>query len=182
MKAPLAPQAIFALLDEVARLTLIELTELVKSGGFLVCKDVYWAIEPSSLPKLHEGWQLTSTAPQDIRAARKIFITPTTPRTRGIWVQGLVNIAIRAGLEIKNARAWARSNIKEKHELLPFLAATLRDQKQVNGYLKIQPQMKWTTVNRLVNQHQLKHDFRPRFRIAMSNLVRELVMGVRAPR
>lgn len=169
-------------LTEVSQMGKHEIARRVKSGEFIVKKNIRFPVRDVILPPLKDGWKLFITTPSNIYATRKIFIVPTDNHSRKIWLQGLTNIAFRAGLKIHHARTWARSTIREKHELLEELVAIMKNNAVIDAYLTIRYNSSLKHVQQMVWVHGLSTDTKLYFHRLLAILVRELVTGEVASR
>lgn len=169
-------------LTALSRLSKHEISQRVKAGEFMVLKNLRIPVPDVVLPALNDGWKLFVTKPNNIYATRKIFIVPTDKYCRKIWLQGLTNIAFRAGLTIHHARLWARSAIREKHELLNELVAVMKSNATIDAYLTIRSNSTMKHVQRMVWIHGLESNTKLYFHRLLAIMVRELVTGERALR
>lgn len=114
-------------IDEVAKLSIVELETRVARGEVMVCDDVL----PHNvvLPALPAGWVLKHTQPKKEGQTCRVFIAACCWRTKRIWNKGQITKAISCGLSKTHAIAWNRSRCKIKYELLPTLAEVINSQK-----------------------------------------------------
>lgn len=129
-----------AVINRVANMTEQQLCDHIILGNFILFDNIHPDDADSlDLPQISE-WELNLLPPAGSRKSYILRIDARSQHTRAIWQHGQETMALRIGLNKRQASQWASSEVGAKYSWLRLLQRTIATPSVLMAYMEYDKQ------------------------------------------
>ena len=161
-------------INRVANMTEQQLCDHIILGNFILFDNIHPDdAESLDLPLISE-WELNLLPPSGSRKSYILRIDARTPRTRSIWQHGQETMALRIGLNKRQAAQWASSDVGAKYSWLRLLQRVIATPSALMAYMEYDKQHRSRTfdVEKWAADYEIQERMRPERRVQFIKLLK----------